>query len=277
MITRISGWFTPSSQPGQTKNSSALPELIAVVALGAIALIAAHSCDYQAPGLALLLRCVPIGLSLIWLFRHYVYVPGRWYFYTSPQPAPIIIQQQAPVQSHWWTWFGSSQRLHTAPVTRQQQFAVPAQPTVYVQPAPFPAVRPAAAQPVQYMHTAQVMPPQNLFPAVQPTSAQPVQQSMRMAPAAVPQSSFPAVQPTSAQSYIAPTVQRAQPQAPANTFVPSAPPQVQQAPAPSGSFPAVRPAAAQQTAPAQQPLRAAPSGRNAGDDRLLFQAAATRT
>lgn len=266
MINNVNGNIAPAAQPVQKQKSSALSELVMVVALSAIALVAAHSCDYDAPGLALLLRCVPIGLTLIWLFRHFVV--GHVYTSSQPPTVTVIHTTPQPVQhTTWWpNWF--NRQHYVAPVTRNHMpmptqhvvqpiasFPVvqpaPAQPVVFQQPAQFTRTVPVVAQPAQFTRTTPVV-----------VQSAPLIQTM---PAAVP--AFPAVQPMPAQAFSRATVQQPTVHVPTQ---PLAPPAAAQ----SGSFPAVR--AAPANAPVSKPQQAVATDVTPSTGRVHFAAATHR-
>jgi hypothetical protein len=70
MVSFIRGWLNPTFQRGhQPQSSSIINDMVVTVALSVLALMTANVFDREAPGLAALLRCVPIGVSLIWLFK----------------------------------------------------------------------------------------------------------------------------------------------------------------------------------------------------------------
>ena len=262
MINMIGGWFNPAPQPGQQPGSSGLGDTIIMVALGAIALVGANACDRDAPGLAVLLRCVPVGLTLIWLFKRCCPAGsfGQGYVPYHPQPAPIIIQQPSP--QPWWqgNWFGRN--LWPAPVHRHQPQFVPQQVPVYV-PQPPPHVHP----PMGGFPAVMRAPAQQQVPVYVPPQPHPQSQTnyshMQPGPA------FPAVQRTPAQQTGFPQVYKAPAQQ--TGF-----PQVQRFPAqPVGQTMHQAPISRQQPPPPFNP-QSGPQGGHQGNGRQMFPAALTR-
>lgn len=257
MINMINGWFYPASQPGQNQSSSVLSETIIMIALSALSLIGANSMDREAPGLAVLLRLVPVGLTLIWLFRRCLPNDGAFGQGYNHQPAPIILPQpvQQPYQPYWnWgNWFGRTH--YQAPVYNNPQpvyhnppppvYVPPVQPFVpqqahpqsktnysHAQPAAFPHVVPAPAQPGGFPQVPRGNGNPGAFPKVVPAHPQsggfpPVQQTPAYVPPPQPHQQSrtnyshaqPAVKAYQPQTYQAPAYQ-----APAYHPQPSAPP-----------------------------------------------------
>lgn len=274
MINMIGGWFNPAPQLGQQPASSGLSDTIIMVALGALALVGANACDRDAPGLAVLLRCVPVGLTLVWLFKRCCPAGsyGQGYVPYNPQPAPIIIQQPAP--QPWWqgNWFGRN--LWPAPVHRQQPQFVPQQVPVYVPPQPqpqlqphlggFPAVMRAPAQQTGF-------PPVQQVPVYVPPQPHPQSQTnySHVQPVPVQKSGFPAVQRAPAQQTGFPQVHKAPAQQ--TGF-----PQVQRVSAqPLGQTMHQAPVSRHQPTPSFNP-QSGPQGGNPGNGRQMFPAALTR-
>ena len=245
-------WFDPAPQyhnqhPG---DSSILRDTIVGIALSALALIGANAVDRDAPVLATLLRLVPAGMALIWLFRrcqcgglggfnhyaNYHHQNAGYQYHQQYVAPPIPVPPPAP---RYYNWFWRNPIMHAAPVYRQAP-PPPPPPPVYqhhhYQAQPFPPVMRAPAQP----------PPQPMFaaPAFRP---QPVPHHVPL-PIPVP----------------LPSRQRGAPHHAAPLFSP-----VVKAPVQHGGFPPVM------RAPAQ-PMHAAPPSRGGGNERPLFAAPKTR-
>lgn len=275
-------------------------DTIVVIALSALSFFIAPTFNNTAPALSALLRVLPVGLGLYWIFSR-IFPNGGWGHH--PQTGPVLVQstpvvvQPTPAPSFWnrhyWTnWNTSSSpsfwtRLWAAPVARPTQTVIhhpPAHPT-------FPSVQRA---PAQQVHVPPVVPAQT-FPNVQRAPAQQV-----YVPPVVPAQTFPTVQNVSAQQvYVPPVVpaqtfpnvQRAPAQqvhvqpvrhAPVNPTFPA----VQQTPAQpyqtppgqSGSFPTVIRAPAQHSGPVAKStsIPSAPPQIGSAGGRVIFSAAANR-
>lgn len=188
----IRAFFYPAIYPhyeGYQRNSI-IHDTITAVALSVLSLVLADACEREAPGLALLFRAIPFGVSLLWLYNRAIESNGRYpgvaHYHHAPQPHP---DRFGYLTFNYWfphrpyhppmghpvpppPLYRSPQRarhLHPAPVQR----GFP-----YVQPAPaqphmgFPYVQPAPAQPHRgFPHHVQPAPAQPQF-RVNPMPAQ---------------------------------------------------------------------------------------------------------
>ncbi len=241
-------WFAPAPQyqNQQPWGYSVLRDTIVGIALSVFALIGANALDRDAPVLAALLRCVPAGMALIWLFRrcqcgqngfgnhfNYHYQNAGYQQQYAPQQNLV-----PPPAQPYYNWFWRNPVMYPAPAFRAAP-PPPPPPPIYQQRAPrFPPVMRAPAQPPhQPMHPAPAFRQQPL-PHHAPPSFHPVPPPFR------------------------------QHGAPHHHAAPHFPP-VLKAPANRGGFPPVM------RAPAQ-PMHAAPQSRGRGNEPPMFPAAKTR-
>jgi hypothetical protein len=254
MVNFFRGWFPPAhpSAGYQHQGNSVFSDTIVTVGLSALAFFAANLFDHDAPGLAALLRCVPVGAALIWLFKRCL--PNGNGYQHHYHAAPVVHAYAPPPSQHyhsnrrnWLNWSNWLQpnAMHPAPIHRHS--APP--PQHYA--GHFPPVHPAPAQP-------------NGFPPVHPAPAQ--------------SHGFPYVHPAPAQPHGFPPVQRAPAGTGGSTHLHPAPasrngfPQVQRAPAQPGNFRPVHPAP---THASSHPIHSTPFN-HSGNQRQMFTAAERR-
>ena len=186
----------------QQQKHSVLIETITIIALSVLCLVAAHACDYSAPGVAILLRCIPIGLSLIWLLNRCLPKSSSGNHYVSASP----YFWQPSYYHHWslptwgkpWMWkVPFTHHHHHTPYHPPQVVHVQHPPVVIIinnlrmfHHVQHPAVVHHHQQPTHVIHTQHVKP----FPIVQPAPAQPGVHHHQAG-----HGSFPAVKPAPAQ------------------------------------------------------------------------------
>jgi hypothetical protein len=136
MVNYISGWFNPTFQSHHQQRNSIIVDMILGVALSTIALISANTFDRNAPGLATLLRCVPIGLTLIGLFKYSVFNRSGLSYtqtqYHAPFSPPYIIPQSSVYESTNFTQ-NNEPTIYSVP---KSDFRSPNQPSSYNQSEP---------------------------------------------------------------------------------------------------------------------------------------------
>lgn len=123
MVNFVRGWFNPPSPSSgyQNQGNSLFSDTIISVALSALALVAANMFDRNSPGLAALLRCVPVGITLVWLFKRCC-PQGNGYMYHHHYPATPVMTPHMPPPSrqHYWNWnyWLQPNHINPAPVHR---------------------------------------------------------------------------------------------------------------------------------------------------------------
>lgn len=128
MIVVIKGWLDPVFPENAGQAAKLIVDTVVAVALSALSFIAANAVERDSPGLAALFRVIPLGISLVWIFRRFDCEPGAGghvhHHHVAPAPVHHHHVAYAPpppkpyINFAWFPFWNSQPKVvvHPAPV-----------------------------------------------------------------------------------------------------------------------------------------------------------------